>query len=163
RRLAFSGNLTTHDAVIRREVALVEGGVFNTEALKYSVKRLNQLGYFKPIENQNGIKVEKTPGSDDRVDVTLKVEEQNRNAVNFGEVREGSTWSVGRPLKRFMRGYLNYTYELIDVDISDELLASTGSAATTTSSGAVAGTPLFNPYLDKGRHIDSRIAPSVVY
>ena len=29
-----------------------ENGVFNTEALKYSVKRLNQLGYFKPLEEQ---------------------------------------------------------------------------------------------------------------
>ena len=29
---------------------LVEGGVFNTEALKFSVKRLNQLGYFKQLE-----------------------------------------------------------------------------------------------------------------
>ena len=29
---------------------LVEGGVFNTEALKYSVRRLNQLGYFKKLE-----------------------------------------------------------------------------------------------------------------
>jgi outer membrane protein insertion porin family len=36
------------------------------------------------------------------------------------------------------------------------LLASTSSAATV-------GTPLFNPYLDQGRHIDSRIAPSLVY
>ena len=31
---------------------LVESGVFNTEALKYSVKRLNQLGYFKPLEGE---------------------------------------------------------------------------------------------------------------
>ncbi len=237
-RLTFSGNTTTHDSVIRREVALVEGGVFNTEALKYTIKRLNQLGYFKPIDGQKGIKVEKTPGAQDRVDVTLKVEEQNRNSVNFGagvsqyegvfgnlsyttsnllgrgesltvslqkgsrsnvyqigltepylfdrpisasaelysrkidyysantstfsndthvaysEVREGSTWGIGRPLKRFMRGYLNYTYEIIDVDISDDFLASTTSAA---------GTPLFDPALDKGRHIDSRVAPTFLY
>ena len=51
-RLTFTGNTTTHDNVIRREVRLVEDGVFNTEALKYSVKRLNQLGYFKPLEGQ---------------------------------------------------------------------------------------------------------------
>jgi outer membrane protein insertion porin family len=239
-RLTFLGNTTTHDGIIRREVALLEGGVFNTEALKYSVKRLNQLGYFKPIEDQKGIAVEKAPGLDDRVNVTLKVEEQSRNSVNFGagvsqyegvfgnisyttanllgrgesltlslqkgsrsnvyqigvtepylfdrpisgsaevysrkidyystntstfatqakvaysEVRQGSTWSAGRPLRRFMRGFLNYTYEVIDVDISDDLLS-------TTATGTSAGTPLFNPYLDKGRHIDSRFAPSLVY
>src|SRR6185295_3005382 len=35
-RLTFTANTTTHDNVIRREVRLVEDGVFNTEALKYS-------------------------------------------------------------------------------------------------------------------------------
>ena len=35
-------------------------GVFNTEALKYSVRRLNQLGYFKPLEGE-AIDVQKTP------------------------------------------------------------------------------------------------------
>ena len=49
-RITFVGNTTTRDNVIRRELRLLEGGVFNTEALKYSVKRLNQLGYFKPLE-----------------------------------------------------------------------------------------------------------------
>src|SRR5258708_22500307 len=44
-RITFVGNTTTRDNVIRREMRLVEDGVFNTEALKVSVKRLNQLGY----------------------------------------------------------------------------------------------------------------------
>ena len=51
-RITFTGNTTTRDNVIRREVRLVEDGVFNTEALKYSIKRLNQLGYFKPLEGR---------------------------------------------------------------------------------------------------------------
>ena len=83
-RLTFVGNTTTRDNVIRREVRLVEGGVFNTESLKYSVKRLNQLGYFKPLENGAGIDVQKTPNSKNEVDVTLKLEEQNRNQLTFG-------------------------------------------------------------------------------
>ena len=53
-RLTFAGNTTTRDNVIRREVRLLEGAPFNTEALKYSVKRLNQLGYFKPLEEGPG-------------------------------------------------------------------------------------------------------------
>ena len=48
--ISFSGNTTTHDTVIRRQLLLVEDGVFNTEALKNSIKRVNQLGYFKPVE-----------------------------------------------------------------------------------------------------------------
>ena len=51
-RIAFTGNTTTRDNVIRREMRLVEGGVFNTESLKYSVRRLNQLGYFEQINGR---------------------------------------------------------------------------------------------------------------
>ena len=83
-RLTFSGNTTTRDNVIRREVRLLEGAPFNTEALKYSVKRLNQLGYFKPLEEGQGVDVQKTPGEKNQVDVTLKLEEQNRNQLTFG-------------------------------------------------------------------------------
>ena len=54
-RITFEGNTTTRDSVIRRELRLYENSVYNTEALKYSVKRLNQLGYFKPLEDQKNI------------------------------------------------------------------------------------------------------------
>jgi len=84
-RIAFVGNSTTRDNVIRREMRLLEGNTFNTEALKYSIRRLNQLGYFKNLEgNDKDMKVDKTPGRDNAVDVTLRVEEQNRNQVTFG-------------------------------------------------------------------------------
>jgi outer membrane protein insertion porin family len=85
-RITFVGNTTTRDNVIRRELRLIEGDRFNTEALKYSVKRLNQLGYFKPIEENQAqaIDVAKTPNSKNKVDVTLKLEEQNRNQLTFG-------------------------------------------------------------------------------
>jgi outer membrane protein insertion porin family len=84
-RLTFTGNTTTRDNVIRREVRLYEGGVFNTEALKYSVRRLNQLGYFRELHgDERDMDVQKTPGKENSVDVTLKFEEQNRNQLTFG-------------------------------------------------------------------------------
>jgi outer membrane protein insertion porin family len=82
-RIIFLGNTTTRDNVIRREIRLFEEGVFNTEALKYSVRRLNQLGYFKPLEG-DAIDVQKTPNVEGKVDVRLKFEEQNRNQITFG-------------------------------------------------------------------------------
>ena len=82
-RITFTGNTTTRDNVIRREIRLLEAHVFNTEALKYSIKRLNQLGYFKNLEG-DAISVEKTPGADNKVDIGLKLEEQNRNQLTFG-------------------------------------------------------------------------------
>ena len=82
-RITFVGNTTTRDHVVRREMNLVEAGVFNTEALKMSIRRLNQLGYFKPVEG-DAISVEKTPNVPNRVDVQFKLEEQNRNQLTFG-------------------------------------------------------------------------------
>jgi outer membrane protein insertion porin family len=83
-RITFTGNTHTRDNVIRREIRLFEGGIFNTEALKYSVKRLNQLGYFKQLEGGKDMSVDKTPGTENKVDVKLKLEEQNRNQITFG-------------------------------------------------------------------------------
>jgi outer membrane protein insertion porin family len=87
-RITFTGNTTTRDSVIRRALLagrLLEGGIFNTEALKYSVKRLNQLGYFKALEGKPGeVDVQKVPTETNKVDVKLKLEEQNRNQLTFG-------------------------------------------------------------------------------
>src|SRR5262249_56976121 len=65
-RITFVGNTTTRDNVIRREMRMYEGSVFNTEALKFSVRRLNQLGYFKPLDENKGVDVEKTTGVQNR-------------------------------------------------------------------------------------------------
>jgi outer membrane protein insertion porin family len=84
-RITFVGNTTTRDNVIRRELRLFENNVFDTEAMKYSVRRINQLGYFKPLEGPpQDVFIEKTPGEDAKVDLRFKLEEQNRNQVTFG-------------------------------------------------------------------------------
>ena len=63
---------------------LAEDGVFNTEALKSSIKLVNQLGYFKPLEGGKDVDVQKTPNETNKVDVRVKLEEQNRNQLTFG-------------------------------------------------------------------------------
>ena len=83
-RITFVGNATTHDTVIRRQMRLAEDGVFNTEALKSSIKLLNQLGYFKPLEGGKDVDVQKTASETNKVDVRVKLEEQNRNQLTFG-------------------------------------------------------------------------------
>ena len=82
-RITFVGNTTTHDNVIRREMRLFEGGVFNTGALKNSVLRINQLGYFEALDPEQ-VQVEKTPGETGQLDVTMELVEQNRNQITFG-------------------------------------------------------------------------------
>jgi outer membrane protein insertion porin family len=84
-RITFAGNTTTHDNVARREMRVYEGGVFDTENLKQSIRRLNQLGYFKPLEGKDEeMQVVPTPGKEGWVDIKLKFEEQNRNQISFG-------------------------------------------------------------------------------
>jgi outer membrane protein insertion porin family len=81
-KILFTGNDSTRDKVIRREIYMNEGDVFNTEALKQSIKRVNQLGYFKPMEGAP--KLEPSEKAEDKIDVTFQVEEQNRNQFTFG-------------------------------------------------------------------------------
>jgi outer membrane protein insertion porin family len=81
-KILFTGNESTRDKVIRREVYMNEGDVFNTEALKLSIRRINQLGYFKPMEGPPEIQPSEL--GEDKLDVSFKVEEQNRNQFTFG-------------------------------------------------------------------------------
>ena len=83
-RITFVGNNTTHDEVIRREINLVERGVFNTEALKFSVRRLNQLGFFEPLDEENAIQIEPRPGVENEVNLKLNLTEANLNQLTFG-------------------------------------------------------------------------------
>ena len=84
-RITFVGNTTTHDNVIRREFRLVEGGVYDTQALDFSLRRINQLGYFEPVEIEgDSLTVERIAGREGQVDVTLRLQEQNRNQLTFG-------------------------------------------------------------------------------
>ena len=50
RRIDFSGNTTTRDKVIRRELLVSEGDIFNNRAWELSFLRLNQLDYFDKVE-----------------------------------------------------------------------------------------------------------------
>ena len=85
RRITFTGNSTTRDNVIRREMRLYEGGQFDTEALKFSVRRLNQLGYFTEVHgDERDTKIDKNVDQANTVDVTIKLSEQNRNQLTFG-------------------------------------------------------------------------------
>lgn len=79
-RIRFTGNHTTRDAVLRRETLLNEGDVLSTEMLKHSVRRLNQLGYFKPVEAP---RLSASARHDDRLDVTFGMEEQSRNTFSL--------------------------------------------------------------------------------
>ena len=82
-RITFAGNENTRDEVIRRELQLVENGVFNTAALKTSIRRLNQLGYFEPLE-EDAVDIENTEDDENRVNLKFNLSEANQNQLTFG-------------------------------------------------------------------------------
>ena len=82
RRINFSGNTTTRDKVIRRELMLDEGDMFNTRLWDMSMLRLNQLGYFDPIEEEEGTDVRRDTRQG-LVDLTLNIKERGRNTVSL--------------------------------------------------------------------------------
>ena len=84
RRIEFQGNTTTRDKVIRREIALQEGDLYNSRAWEVSLLRLNQLGYFDQLKpddpNTTDRKLDEKNGL---VDLTLKVHEKGKNSVGL--------------------------------------------------------------------------------
>ena len=82
RRIDFSGNTTTRDRVIRREILLDEGDMFNTQLWDLSILRLNQLGYFEMLKKEEAADIKTNPGTD-TVDITLKVKEKGKNTIGL--------------------------------------------------------------------------------
>ncbi len=79
-RVEFSGNKTTRDKVLRRELQLYEGDVMDMEAFKKGLFKITQLGYFK-VEEDPDFRVNSEKKT---VDVTIKGTDTNRNEVQFG-------------------------------------------------------------------------------
>src|SRR5213596_867583 len=78
-RINIIGNTRTKDKVIRREVLVAPGDVFNTVRVDVSKKRLDNLGYFAKVETYP----EDTdiPG---RKDLTILVQEKRTGSLTFG-------------------------------------------------------------------------------
>lgn len=72
--IGFIGNTTTPAEVIRREVFIKEGEVFNASLLELSLLRLNQLGSFEEIKIED---VRITPSSNEpKLDIDFRVKEK---------------------------------------------------------------------------------------
>lgn len=82
RRLEFTGNTFTRDKVLRREVLVNEGDIYNQNLIEYSVVRLNQTGYFDPIDKDQDVEI-RTDQDQGDVDVVLKVKEKGRQQIQF--------------------------------------------------------------------------------
>lgn len=82
RRIEFQGNTTTRDKVIRRELALEEGQVYNGNLWELSLLRLNQLQYFEVLKPDKDSEIKQNV-QDSTVDITLKVREKGKNSIGL--------------------------------------------------------------------------------
>ena len=82
RRIDFAGNTTTRDKVIRREILLDEGDLFNSRLWEVSLLRLNQLGYFEVLKETEAANITRDT-KNNTVDITLKVKERGKNSVQM--------------------------------------------------------------------------------
>src|SRR5215475_12834538 len=82
RRIDFSGNTTTRDKVIRRELLVDEGQLFNKRAWEMSILRLNQLDYFDRIEEDKAVEIKRNT-KEGTVDLNLKVHEKGKQSIGL--------------------------------------------------------------------------------
>lgn len=78
-RIDIRGNTKTKDKVIRRELAVAPGELYDTVRVDRSVDRLKNLGYFSKVDTMP----EPTPVPG-RKDLAINVEEQRTGSLSFG-------------------------------------------------------------------------------
>ena len=77
-RINIIGNTRTHDQVIRREIELAEGDVFNVDAIEAAKIRLMKTGHFSGIR----ITTERG-GADDRLILNVEVSENSTGSIGI--------------------------------------------------------------------------------
>ncbi len=82
-RLEFTGNTRTRDKVLRREFRVHEGMLLNMGALKNSIYKINQLGYFK-LDEDDPIRFDNFDSEKKVVDLVVQGQEADRTELQIG-------------------------------------------------------------------------------
>ncbi|MEG3617500.1 outer membrane protein assembly factor BamA [Magnetovibrio sp. PR-2] len=78
-RINITGNVRTHDNVIRREFNVVEGDAFNSAKLRKSITNIEDLDFFERVD------VKQVQGSaPDKAVVNVEVEEKSTGSLSIG-------------------------------------------------------------------------------
>ncbi|MCX7793042.1 MAG: outer membrane protein assembly factor BamA [Thermodesulfovibrionales bacterium] len=78
-RIEIFGNTKTWDKVIRREMRLDEGDIFNSKLLRRSYERINNLQFFETVELNP-----KPDAEEKKVDIDIKVKERPTGMLSVG-------------------------------------------------------------------------------
>jgi outer membrane protein insertion porin family len=129
RRVVFQGNTRTEDGVLRREMRQLEGTFYSQAAIDRSKIRLQRLGYFKKVDIDKKL----VAGTQDKVDVTVKVEEQSAGSMQFGV------------------GYSQYSGMILSASVSQNNLFGSGDSFAVSGERSSYYTRFnlnyYNPYL----------------
>jgi outer membrane protein insertion porin family len=78
-RITIHGNSRTRDNVIRRELRVAEGGVFNSTALRESTQALQRLQFFEEVN------ITPEPSLDpDRMNIVIDIKEKSTGSFSVG-------------------------------------------------------------------------------
>lgn len=128
RRINIAGNAKTRDEVIRREFRQIEGSWYDGEKIKLSRNRVDRTGFFSEV----AIETPEVPGTNDQVDVNLKVVEKPTGLVSVGA------------------GYSQAESVMFSASLMQENFAGTGNnvgiAANTSSRYRTISLTQTNPY-----------------
>lgn len=136
-RIEIRGNTRTRDNVIRRDLSVKEGGVFDSKAIRTSTEKLQRLGFFEEVT------VTPQPTMvEDQMNVMVDVKEKSTGQFSIGA------------------GYSSSEALLFMAEISENNLMGTGNrlAFSVNLSGV---TTRFNVNYTNPRFLDSRISAGI--
>jgi outer membrane protein insertion porin family len=81
-RIEFTGNTLTRDRVIRRELLVEEGQVYNSRLVDLSLLRLNQLNYFDVLRSEQDVETRQNADAG-TVDLLIKLHEKGKNSIGL--------------------------------------------------------------------------------
>ena len=81
-RIEFTGNTLTRDRVIRRELLVEEGQVYNSRLVDLSLLRLNQLNYFDVLKSEQDVETRQNADAG-TVDLLIKLHEKGKNSIGL--------------------------------------------------------------------------------
>ena len=81
-KIEFQGNTITRDRVIRRELQLEEGAVYNSNQWESSILHLNQLDYFDALKVDQDSDIH-TDNDNGTVSLLLRVHEKGKNSIGL--------------------------------------------------------------------------------
>ncbi len=80
RKINVIGNSSTRDKVIRRELRVLEGELYNETQKRQSMTNIKRLGFFEDVQ----FLTKTPPGRDDQMDIDVVVKERNTGQFQLG-------------------------------------------------------------------------------